>query len=210
MGTSQVGEPFCVFTCVLYLFSCPFYLKTGQLTKQNKIVLIKDIQSDKYTDKQLVTKYGVGKGTIYRFKQHNNSSILEPENMFKEEENMNDAVYSSFCHLRDKDIPFVGVHIKRIALPIAPPFNRFDLKASNGCFQNFTKHCNFSYKKLCGESQTADKESAVEFLRRVNNIIGVYGAENVFNCDETALFYKALPNKSFTASGEQAKGNKMK
>ena len=35
-----------------------------------------------------------------------------------------------------------------------------------------------------------------------------YNKENIFHCDETSLFFKAMPNKSLTVKRDECKGGK--
>ncbi|GFT59561.1 tigger transposable element-derived protein 1 [Trichonephila clavipes] len=64
-----------------------------------------------------------------------------------------------------------------------------------------------------GESATADEGAAKIFPEELAKIIedGDYSADQVFNADETGLYWKKLPNRNYIAKGEKtASGLKAK
>ncbi|KAG0437264.1 Tigger transposable element-derived protein 6 [Dictyocoela muelleri] len=74
-----------------------------------------------------------------------------------------------------------------------------DFHASNGWLYKFKQRHGISLKQCSGESFNPNQESYSDFIAEFNIKILFYGAENVFNCDETALFYKLSPSKSLLA-----------
>ncbi|GFT74666.1 tigger transposable element-derived protein 1 [Trichonephila clavipes] len=66
-------------------------------------------------------------------------------------------------------------------------------------------------RKLGGESATADEGVAKIFPEKLAKIIedGDYSADQVFNADETGLYWKRLPNRTYIAKDEKtASGHK--
>ncbi|GFX10275.1 tigger transposable element-derived protein 1 [Trichonephila clavipes] len=64
---------------------------------------------------------------------------------------------------------------------------------------------------ITGESATADEGGAKIFPEELAKIIedGVYSADQVFNADETGLYWKKLPNRTYIAKDEKtASGHK--
>ena len=45
-------------------------------------------------------------------------------------------------------------------------------------------------------------------MQRIPIITEHYNAKNIFNCDETGLFYKAMPDRLLTLEKENCKGGK--
>ena len=45
-------------------------------------------------------------------------------------------------------------------------------------------------KKLHGEAESVDQDAA----NRLPQLLKEFTAENIFNCDETGLFYRCLPD----------------
>ncbi|CAE1278432.1 Tigger transposable element-derived protein 4 [Acanthosepion pharaonis] len=70
---------------------------------------------------------------------------------------------------------------------------------------------NISFKKLHGESTSADHGSANEWVTNVlPQLFRGYDPKDVWNCDETGIFYKAMPSGSLRFAGEeQSNGTKV-
>lgn len=73
-----------------------------------------------------------------------------------------------------------------------------DFKASWGWFRNFRIRKGIKSALLYGEEGEVDKSDPVllEKLRKLSDKIREFDAENVYNMDETALFYRLLPRYS--------------
>ena len=59
---------------------------------------------------------------------------------------------------------------------------------------------------MSGEAASADSEEAKSFPYELSKIINEkgYKLEQIFNVDETALFWKKVPTKTFLASRESS------
>ncbi|KFD69417.1 hypothetical protein M514_18289 [Trichuris suis] len=83
--------------------------------------------------------------------------------------------------------------------------------ASHGRFDRFLRRGNLRCLKLTGESASADTEAAAKFQEELKNIIVEcgYSYKQVFDCDETTIYWKKLPSKTFISREEKlAKGHK--
>ena len=59
------------------------------------------------------------------------------------------------------------------------------------------------------EKQASSKDvDTAEWEATLQTILSDYGPKDIFNADETGLFYKCLPNKSLTFQGESCSGQK--
>ncbi|KAL7854460.1 hypothetical protein SRHO_G00166500 [Serrasalmus rhombeus] len=75
--------------------------------------------------------------------------------------------------------------------------------ASRGWFMRFKAHANFHNIKVQGEAASGDEKAASEFPKALPEIIreGGYCAEQV---DETGLFWKCMPNRTYIAKEEKS------
>ena len=67
---------------------------------------------------------------------------------------------------------------------------------------------NISFKSVCGESGSVDKQAAGVWKSEVLKMIKETPAKDIFNVDETGLFYKCMPNKTLTFKGDRCSGGK--
>ncbi|XP_066978812.1 tigger transposable element-derived protein 1-like [Macrobrachium rosenbergii] len=73
-----------------------------------------------------------------------------------------------------------------------------EFSASRGWFNRFKARANLHNVKLQGEAASADDVAAESFPSGLADIIreGGYTADQVFNVDETGLFWKRMPNRT--------------
>ena len=71
--------------------------------------------------------------------------------------------------------------------------------ASRGWFDRFKRRRNLHSIRISGEAASADTQTAKEFPQVLQNIIkrGNYLPQLVFNVDETGLFWKRMPSRTF-------------
>lgn len=75
----------------------------------------------------------------------------------------------------------------------------YEFKASSGWLSKFKRRYGFKVKQCSGEGFDVEKQNHDEFTSSTTKKIEEYGENNVFNCDETALFYKLAPSKSLVS-----------
>ncbi|XP_070581983.1 tigger transposable element-derived protein 4-like [Ptychodera flava] len=104
--------------------------------------------------------------------------------------------------------PLSGPMIQEQALIYAEQLNKPEFKASNGWLESFSKRNNLSFHKVSGESADVPQETVDSWTARLPHLIEGYSPRDIFNMDETGVFYRALPDKSYAAKGEDCKGGK--
>ncbi|CAI9723524.1 transposable element-derived 1-like [Octopus vulgaris] len=74
-----------------------------------------------------------------------------------------------------------------------------DFQASKGWFHCFQKRFKIKYVSLHGETTSGNKEAAMKYLDTFRQILKDkrYKLEQVFNMDETGLFWKKMPSRRF-------------
>ncbi|XP_008179833.1 tigger transposable element-derived protein 6-like [Acyrthosiphon pisum] len=58
-------------------------------------------------------------------------------------------------------------------------------------------------------SNDVNIDSVNEWKSKISEYVKDYDACNIYNCDETGLFFRAIPNKTLKLKGEQCKGGKL-
>uniref|UniRef100_K7FJD3 HTH CENPB-type domain-containing protein n=1 Tax=Pelodiscus sinensis TaxID=13735 RepID=K7FJD3_PELSI len=71
--------------------------------------------------------------------------------------------------------------------------------ASHGWFNHFKMRANLHNVKLSGEAASADSKAAESFIKVLDKLIkeGNYFPQQIFNVDETGLFWKKMPKHTY-------------
>ena len=78
-----------------------------------------------------------------------------------------------------------------------------DLKASSGWLQGFKDCHGIVARTILGESKAVDDVMVQHWNEEVlPGILSDYQPQNMYNCDETSLFYSLLPSKTLAEKGD--------
>lgn len=66
---------------------------------------------------------------------------------------------------------------------------------SNGWLARFKSRHEISSLFVSGESNSVNPQFLAEAIVKLNGILSEYAPENVYNFDETGLFYKLVPSR---------------
>lgn len=119
------------------------------------------------------------------------------------------AVLTWFQNARSRKISISGTMLREKAADISKvvdPDTKF--LASDGWLNKFTARHSITFKTLSGEGAGVDLIAAKSWKADVENICGGYAPENIYNFDESGLFYKSTPKKSYMLTSEMAQGDK--
>jgi hypothetical protein len=95
------------------------------------------------------------------------------------------------------------------ALAVAKYLVNDQFKASTGWLNSFKKRRNVVWNGLCGEPKDVDESVVSEYKPKLLEFISPYDPKNIYNADETGLFFRALSTKSLVIKGEKCTGGKM-
>jgi methylphosphotriester-DNA--protein-cysteine methyltransferase len=88
------------------------------------------------------------------------------------------------------------------ALLIAADLGILDFKASTGWLDNFKHRYGIQFRTEQGEAGAVDVRSLREWQQQVlGDSLAGYSADDIFNADETGLFWQLLPNKTMAMKG---------
>ena len=68
-----------------------------------------------------------------------------------------------------------------------------DFKASNGWIESFRKRHGISFNVISGESASVPENVCDDWKEKLLELISGYEQKDVYNMDETGVFYRALP-----------------
>ena len=122
---------------------------------------------------------------------------------------INDKLWDWFWDSRSRNIPLSGKMIHEKAIILSQELGHNDFMASNGWLDRWPKRTIVKCATLCGESGDVPQDVVDDWATRLPTLTEGYALENIFNADETGLYYCALPTKSMVAKNDSAAGVKM-
>ena len=117
--------------------------------------------------------------------------------------------WAFFCEAHEKNIHVNGPLLQSQASEIAMKYNYDKFSASNGWLESFCDRHQIKMANLHGESAEVSDEVVHQWHLELPNITNGYTLRDIYNCDETSIFFRALPTKSYIAPEESHSGVKV-
>lgn len=122
---------------------------------------------------------------------------------------LEEALVKWIRQCRGQNIPVGGFMLKEKAKSFAQTLRIEGFAASEGWLSNFKNRHGITFKKICGESASVDNSLCSEWIDKLNQSLNGVDPRNIFNTDETGLFYKCLPDRTLTFKDEKCHGGKL-
>jgi hypothetical protein len=92
---------------------------------------------------------------------------------------------------------YVGPHITTESWIFAKKIGHGNLEATEGSISRWKDWNNIKFKRFHGEKSSADTNGADEWsLAKLPEILKKISPQDIYNVDETGLFYRAAPDGS--------------
>jgi len=186
------------------------------LNLNEKFVIIKQIEAGKsqssISEEKCLPKTTVN--TIWKNRKDILTKFEKLDPSVKKVRKLNFATVDSsildwFKLQRSRNIPMNGGIIIAKAKEFAKAFGNFEFTGSVGWLEKWKRRHNITFRVISGESASVNDECLDNWLsNKWPKLCQGYTPAEIFNCDETGLFYKMLPNKSLHFANEKCPGGK--
>ncbi|XP_060577429.1 jerky protein homolog-like [Ruditapes philippinarum] len=123
--------------------------------------------------------------------------------------NLETAVLTWFNQARSEGMPVSGPVIRAQAKKMNQELNGDDsqFEASNGWLSRFKHRHSISQVTIRGEQRSADESAAAAYPEELRKLVmdQQLCADQIYNCDETALYFKMLPDKTLACKTDTQK-----
>nr|XP_014353309.1 PREDICTED: tigger transposable element-derived protein 4-like [Latimeria chalumnae] len=193
--------------------------KRKAITLETKYQIVTAVDASKQSKKQIVDEFGISPSTLSTILK-SKDKILEAHHSidfgsarkklrtanYKDVEN---ALFEWFKSVRDENIPLSGTTLAIKADELAKKLGHADFSASQSWVERF-KHCRgIVCRTVCGESESVNSNVLDDYVTtKLPSLLIGYQPRNIFNINETGLFYTLLPNRILTLKGEECHGGK--
>ena len=123
-------------------------------------------------------------------------------------EDVNVVCWDSFQTARSQNIPRSGPMVQEEELEYGRQLGNTEFKASNWWLESSHKRHNFAFHVICGEAADISPVTIDDWKQQIPSIINGYKLDNICNCDETGLFYRALPDKTLAIKDQECREGK--
>ena len=120
------------------------------------------------------------------------------------------ALFQWFTAARANNIPISGEILKAKAEELSEELDpSMKWVCSSGWLSRWKRRHSIHYRVLSGESASVDKDMCDYWKQNILlPVLQRYQPADIFNADETGLFWRLLPDKTHSVSGEVCAGGK--
>ena len=115
-----------------------------------------------------------------------------------------------FEEARDRNYVVNVEIIKQTALVFGSDLGLTDFKASSSWVYAFKRKHGIKYLPLYGEASSVSETVVDDYKTKFKGMVEGYDSEDIFNFDETPLFFKLLPNHSLCMDPKASGVKKLK
>ncbi|XP_066253848.1 tigger transposable element-derived protein 4-like [Euwallacea similis] len=123
--------------------------------------------------------------------------------------NIDKLCYDWFVKARNKGISLSGPLGRAKTKDIAQTLKYKNFSASSGWLEKFRKKHNITFKVISGEARSVNSGDVESVLNKMTSLIKDYSSKNIFNADDTGLFFRALLDKTLTFKREKCTSEKL-
>lgn len=188
------------------------------LSVEDKIRLLEMANDKRKTTSEILTHFSIGLSTFHKIKAKenlirqsfvSNKKLNRKRNKGSTYNELNKALTHWFHQVRAKNAIVNGPLVMEKAQQLANAMG-VDFKPSNGWLQRWKEGENIAFHSVQGEKAECDGPAAEQWIQSVlPTIISGYEKCNIYNADESGIFYKALPRGTFTVCGDQPTAGKL-
>ena len=182
------------------------------LTLNEKKQII-EAASDNVTQTELAKRFEVPRTTIIGIIKSKEmiQNAIESGNASKRirikssrNEELEQAILIWFKQVRSQNISVIGQLLQEKAREIAAQLQISEFRASNGWLEKFLRRHSITLKSVQGEVGDINWIEVNNWQQgALQDILKQYSPNDIFNVDETGLFWRLLPNKTLSFKGER-------
>lgn len=187
------------------------------ITVKEKVEIIKSIQSgigkaeiarQKNLAKTTVSTIWSNREKIKKANDSKSHKIKKIRNPVRHD--VDQALLRWFEVRRSENVSISGPVLKAKAEDLSRGLQGGEFSCSTGWLERFKVRHNIKVGKISGEAADVNKQSVLNWLEdKWPNIAENYSCEDIFNGDETGLFYKMTPDRTLKFKGENCVGGKQ-
>ena len=193
-------------------------LKSYSISKKMEILTALDRKE--LTRKEIMQKYELPSSTLSTFIKNRadiekayTSSSWQPSRKrlrLTSHDDMETKLYDWFKQARAMNVPVSSEILAEKAVSLCEEMGITDFTPSKGWLQRFRARKAISFRVVSGEAGSVSDEVVNWWTEEtLPKLLQEYAPRDIFNADETGLFYRCLPTKTLALKGERCSGGKQ-
>ncbi|XP_025206204.1 tigger transposable element-derived protein 4-like [Melanaphis sacchari] len=170
---------------------------------------------EKTNQRLAAQQLGIPQSTLNKLLKSRNeiSNCTESQNRKRKRESKSkatdEALFMWFKQASAMNAPINRSILMTKANDLAKKMGKINFNATDGWLTRWKDRHDIVYKKLHGEKQDADASGADSWIKTTwPTDLNKYGPENIFNLDETGLYYRATPDYCMVLKNAPASAGK--
>ena len=192
--------------------------KKNALSLATKMELLEAVSKNELSKTEICYKFNVPKSTLStiikqkeKIEEAYERSRFEPERKLLRTAkycSMEEATLIWFKQARAMNLPISGSLLGQKAEQLAQQLGT-EFHANSGWLDRFKNRHGLVFKSICGESAAVSEDAVSDWHKTtLQAILREYKPADIFNADETGLFYRCLPDKTLCLKGDVCSGGK--
>ncbi|XP_037555333.1 tigger transposable element-derived protein 4 [Dermacentor silvarum] len=188
------------------------------ITLAKKAEILSDVKAGKASKTEIARKYGIAKSTLAGIIKNearvtaafNDGEFAPKRKKMRTAANkgLEDVLLAWIQRARSANLPVNGVVLKAKAEEVALRMN-LKFSCSDGWLDRFRKRHGLVFRSIVGESAAVDEATCNDWrLTKLKDLLREYNPRDIYNVDETAVFYQMLPQKTLALAGDSCTGGK--
>ncbi|XP_064488392.1 tigger transposable element-derived protein 4-like [Ornithodoros turicata] len=185
---------------------------------ETKVAILSEVNSGKLSKTEIAKKFGIPKSTLSGIVK-DKTRILESFNnggfgpkrkrmRTAAHRDLEDVLVTWIQRARSANLPVNGPVLRAKGEEIATRLD-IEFSCSDGWMDRFRKRHGLVFRSVVGEAAAVDETVCQDWRSsRLRQLLEEYDPADVYNADETALYYQLLPDKTLTFVGDTCTGGK--
>ena len=197
---------------------CAAERKRTDLTLSQKVEIVHLVQEKRLSQIEIAKRFECSQSAVSKIVKNKDAILGEADNnkphsrkrkWSGKANNVDEALYKWFVDARARDAPVTSAVLEEKATHLAGLLGKPEFKATNGWLCRWKSRHGIKFKKAHGEKKDADVDAADQWSSTVSaELLEKYEPCNVYNADETGIYYRALPDGTLTFSTDALSGSK--
>ena len=194
--------------------------KRRRITIDTKASIIEAVEKKNRTNAQICRDFDIPSSTLYTIlkekekimKAQSSGDFMGDRKRIRRPDfaDVDQALLVYFKQARAQRVPISGPQLMVKGKELADALGISNFSMSQGWLDRFKQRHGIGMKAICGESSSVDTSTIDDWKRdTLQPLIREYRPCDIFNADETGLFYKCLPSRTLAFKGETCSGGKI-